>query len=289
MRLGFIGLGAMGQPMALRLLRAGHSLFVWARRPERLQALIEAGALGCRNPAEVAASAELVFTMVTADADVTGIAFGPGGLLHGFAPGGIHVDMSTISPQTTRRLAQRWAERGIAMLDAPVSGGVEAANSAKLAIMVGGEARTLARARPLFEILGATVVHVGGNGAGQVAKACNQMVMVAAIEACAEAMRLAAASGVAAERVLRAVMAGAAGSRVLEVFGGRMTARDFAAGVEARLHHKDFGILMAEAQRLACPLPVAAQVAQQLDALMALGWGGEDSASLLKVLEAAHA
>ncbi|OIR01673.1 2-hydroxy-3-oxopropionate reductase [mine drainage metagenome] len=289
MRLGFIGLGAMGQPMALRLLRAGHSLSVWARRPERLEALIEAGAEASRNPAEVAANAELVFTMATADADVAAIAFGPGGLVHGFAPGGIHVDMSTISVRTTRALAQRWTEKGIAMLDAPVSGGVVAANSGKLAIMVGGETRALIRARPLFEILGATIVHVGGTGAGQVAKACNQMVMVAAIEACAEAIRLATASGLAAERVLGAVMGGAGGSRVLEVFGARMAARDFAAGVEARLHHKDFGILMNEAQRLACPLPVAGQVAQQLNALMALGWGGEDSAALLRVLEAAHA
>ncbi len=288
MRLGFIGLGAMGQPMARQLLSAGHQLALWARRPDSLTPLLDQGALAYPNPSELARNAEVVFTMVTASDDVAALALGPDGLIYGAAPGSIHVDMSTIAPQVARRIAGRLAEKDIAMLDAPVSGGVAAAEKATLAIMVGGAAATLERVRPLLETLGKTIVHVGGHGAGQVAKACNQMVMVAAIEACAEAMRLAAASGVDPERVRTAMLGGAAGSVVLEVFGGRMAARDFQAGVEARLHHKDFAIMMQEAYRLGCPLPVAGQVWQQLNALMGHGWGGQDSVSLLKVLEVAN-
>jgi len=288
MRVGFIGLGAMGRPMALQLIRAGHQLSVWGRRRESLQPLLDQGARACASAAEVGGNAEIVFTMVTSGDDVAQLALGPDGLIHGCLPGSIHVDMSTIAPQTARRIADSWAAAGVAMLDAPVSGGVAAAQNATLAIMVGGGTETLARARPLLEALGKTIVHVGGHGAGQVAKACNQMVMVTAIEACAEAMRLAAVSGVDPERVRQAMMGGAAGSAVLEVFGRRMAARDFEGGVEARLHHKDFAILMSEACRLGCPLPVAGQVWPQLNALMSHGWGGKDSASLIRVLEAAH-
>ena len=151
--------------------------------------------------------------------------------------------------------------------------------------MAGGKAEVLARVRPLLERLGKTLVHVGPNGAGQVAKACNQMIMVSCIEAVAEAMLLAEKSGADPEKVRQALAGGSAGSRVLEVFGARMTARDFKAGVEARLHHKDFGILLDEAVTLGAPLPIAAQVWQQLNALMAQGWGREDTSTLLRVLE----
>lgn len=289
MKLGFIGLGAMGRPLAGHLLRAGHALAVWSRRPETAAPLLAAGAQVCASPAEVARHAEIVFTMVTGSEDVAALALGEEGLIHGgISAGGrfsMLVDMSTIAPAVARHVAACLGERGIGMLDAPVSGGVTAAENAALAIMVGGPAETLAQVRPLFALLGKTIVHVGENGAGQVAKACNQMVMVAAIEACAEAMRLAAASGVDQAKVRTALLGGAAGSRVLEVFGGRMVDREFRAGVEARLHHKDFGILLNEAQRLGCPLPIAAQVEQQLNALMAHGWGRDDSASLLRVVE----
>jgi 2-hydroxy-3-oxopropionate reductase len=151
--------------------------------------------------------------------------------------------------------------------------------------MAGGDAAVLERVRPLLLRLGKTVVHIGDNGAGQVAKACNQMIMVAAIQACAEAMHLAAASGVDTSRLREALLGGSAGSRVLEVMGERMAERDFAAGIEARLHHKDFGILLAEAHALGAPLPVAAQVGQQLNALMGQGMGKDDTSSLLRVLE----
>jgi 2-hydroxy-3-oxopropionate reductase len=286
MKLGFIGLGVMGRPMALHLIEAGHELSVYARRAEAAQPLVDAGAKACASPAEVAAASEVVFTMVTTGADVEQVALGEGGILHGAKPGTVVIDMGTIPPGTARRIAAQLAARGIETIDAPVSGGEVGARNATLAIMAGGKAEVLERVRPLLEKLGKTLVHVGPNGAGQVAKACNQTIMVSCIEAMAEAMLLAKQSGADPEKVRQALAGGSAGSRVLEVFGARMTARDFKAGVEARLHHKDFGILLDEAVTLGAPLPIAAQVWQQLNALMAQGWGREDTASLLRVLEA---
>ncbi len=286
MRLGFIGLGAMGRPMALHLLRAGHQLAVWARRPEAVEPLCAAGAASCASAASVARRAEVVFTNLTAGADVEQVVCGSDGLREGFAAGSILVDMSTIAPVMARSLAQRLARGGVEMLDAPVSGGEQGAIAATLAIMVGGQAVVLERVRPLFEILGKKIVHVGDSGAGQVAKACNQMVMVAAIQAVAEALHLSRAAGADPARVRQALAGGSAASRVLEVMGGRMVDRDFAAGVEARLHHKDYAVVLAEAHRLGLPMPVSAQVCQQLNALMAMGYGRSDTAALLRVLEA---
>jgi 2-hydroxy-3-oxopropionate reductase len=285
MKLGFIGLGAMGRPMALHLLKAGHELSVYARRAEAAQPLVEAGARRLATPAEVAAASEVVFTVVTTGADVEAVALGEGGIVHGARPGTVLVDMGTIPPGTARRIAAKLAERGIETIDAPVSGGEVGAQNATLAIMAGGKSEVLERVRPLLEKLGKTLVHIGPNGAGQVAKACNQMIMVSCIEAVAEALLLAEKAGVDPARVRQALSGGSAASRVLEFFGTRMAARDFTAGVEARLHHKDFGILMNEAAALGAPLPIAAQVWQQLNALMAHGWGREDTSSLLRVLE----
>jgi len=275
----------MGRPMAGHLIAAGHEVAVWARRPESAAPLAEAGARVHANPAELARHCEVVISVVTASADVEHLALGPDGLIDGLAAGAIHVDMSTIAPETARKVAARYAEKGIGWLDAPVSGGEVGARDATLAIMAGGEAGVLERVRPLFACLGKTVVHIGPAGAGQVAKACNQMIMVNAIQACAEAMRLAGAHGVDLHKVREALMGGSAASRVLDVMGGRMARRDFAAGIQSRLHHKDFAILMEEARQLGAPLPVAAQTWQQLNALMAMGGGRDDTASLLRVLE----
>jgi len=271
--------------MAGHLLAAGHALAVWARRPESAAPLAALGAQVCATPAALAQSCEVVISVVTASADVEALALGPQGLIEGFAPGGIHVDMSTIAPGTARKVATRYAEKGIGWLDAPVSGGEIGARDATLAIMAGGEAGVLARVQPLLACLGKTVVHIGPAGAGQVAKACNQMIMVNAIQACAEAMRLAGAHGVDLHKVREALLGGSAASRVLDVMGDRMARRDFAAGIQSRLHHKDFAILMEEARQLGAPLPVAAQTWQQLNALMAMGGGRDDTASLLRVLE----
>lgn len=285
MRVGFIGLGAMGLPMARHLAAAGHTLHVWARRPEALAPLADLAPQVAVSPAALAAACEAVISIVTADADVSGLVQGDSGLLQGARPGFVHVDMSTIGPDTARRLAAAYQAKGADFIDAPVSGGVQGAAAATLAIMVGGETAALERVRPLLACLGTRIVHVGASGAGQVAKACNQMVMVAAIEAVAEALHLAAAAGVDPARVQAALAGGSAASRVLEVMGERMVRRDFAAGVEARLHHKDFGIILRQAFALGVPLPLMAQVAQQLNALMGQGWGKADTAALLKVLE----
>jgi len=282
MKVGFIGLGAMGRPMALHLQRAGHDLHVWTRRPESAVGL---PATVCSSPAELGRRCEVVFTIITSSADVEAVALAPEGLIEGMAPDSVLVDCSTIAPDAARRIAARLGERGIHMLDAPVSGGTQGAIDATLAIMAGGDAAVLERVRPLLDCLGKRIVHIGPNGAGQVAKACNQMIMVAAIEAAAEAMRLATAAGVDCARVRQALAGGSAASRVLDVFGGRMVARDFAAGVEARLHHKDYGLVLEAARKSGVPVPLTAAVAQQLNALMAQGWGRDDTASLLRVLE----
>ncbi len=287
MKVGFIGLGVMGRPLAARLLDAGFELGVWARRPEAAAELVAQGARLYQTPAALAAASDVVVTIITHGADVEALAFGPEGLAAGFQAGAVHVDMSTISPDIARSLAQRYAVRGVAWVDAPVSGGGIAAEAGTLAIMAGAEAATLERVRPVLVCFGNRIVHIGEPGAGQVAKACNQMLMVSLIQACAEAMHLARANGVDLAAVRNALMGGSAASRVLEVFGGRMVERDFVAGVQARLHHKDFAILMRDAVRLGIPLPVAAQVWQQLNALMAQGWGGDDTSCLVRVLEAA--
>ena len=284
MRLGFIGFGAMGRPMAEHLMKAGHQLFVWSRRPPSADSLLALGATWCDSPAAVASASEIVCTNVTGSTDVEGLA---GELAQGFSAGGIHLDFSTIAPGAARRIADAYVGRGVDFVDAPVSGGSGGAQAATLSIMWGGKSALATRLQPIFEVLGKTIVRVGEVGAGQVAKACNQMVMVAAIEACAEAARLAEAAGVDFAKVRSAMLGGSAGSRVLDVFGGRMAARDFRAGVEARLHHKDYALLMDEATRIGVPLPVSAAVWQQLNALMVRGWGRDDTSSLLRVLETA--
>ncbi|ENO77277.1 NAD(P)-dependent oxidoreductase [Thauera mechernichensis] len=289
MRIGFIGLGAMGESMARHLRAAGHPLAVWARRPESAAGLVAEGVPLCATPAELAARSEVVVTIVTASADVEALAFGGDGLAEGFAKGAIHLDMSTIAPDTARRLAERYARQGVDWVDAPVSGGPQGARDATLAIMAGAHPEVLERVRPLLEVLGKRIVHIGPPGAGQVAKACNQMIMVSVVQACAEAMRLAAAHGVDLAAVRTALLGGSASSRMLEIMGDKMVRRDFSAGIEARLHHKDFGILMNEAATAAVPLPIAAQVWQQLNALMAQGMGRDDISSLLRVLEATQA
>jgi 2-hydroxy-3-oxopropionate reductase len=288
-RIGFIGLGSMGQAMAGRLLAAGHEIFVWGRRIASTNSLVEQGATLCSSPAALAKMVEVVCTNVTSSADVDGLVRAEDGLLAGLVGGAMHIDFSTIAPEVARRIASDYAARGVDFIDAPVSGGSGAAQSGTLAIMWGGcEARAdelAERLKPIFDCIGKTTVYVGAPGAGQVAKACNQMVMVAAIEAVAEAALLAGAHHLDFAKVHQAMNGGSAASRVLEVFGGRMVQRDFAAGVEARLHHKDFGLLLGEAVHLGAPLPIAATVAQQLNALMSQGGAKHDTSALLRVLE----
>jgi 2-hydroxy-3-oxopropionate reductase len=283
MNIGFIGFGTMGQPMAGHLLKAGHSLRVWSRRAASADFAVALGAVRCASVQELASGSEIVCTNVTGSADVAGLA---GELRPGLAPGAIHLDFSTIAPGVARAIAARHRECGVDFVDAPVSGGGVGARNATLAIMWGGREELGTRLAPIFSVLGKSAVRIGEAGAGQVAKACNQMILVNLIEACAEAAVLANAAGVDFGLVREAMLGGSAASRALDVFGGRMATRDFAAGVEARLHHKDYALLMDEATRIGAPLPATAAVWQQLNALMAQGWGTADTSSLLRVLEA---
>jgi len=284
-RIAFIGLGIMGRPMALNLRRAGYELAVYARRPESMEPLAAAGAMTWGSPAEAALQADVIFTMVADTSDVEQVVLGPGGVLEGATAGAVLVDMSTISASATRALAQRLAGAGLAMLDAPVSGGELGAIEGTLSIMVGGEAPVFERVRPLFEVLGRNIVHVGGNGAGQVCKSCNQIVVGATIAGVAEAILLARAAGVDPARVREALLGGFAASRILEVHGQRMIEGNFAPGFKARLHQKDMRIVGEAAHELGLGLPGAAAIAQYLNALVGQGLGELDSAAIYKVLE----
>jgi len=285
-RVGFIGLGIMGRPMALNLRKAGHSLSVYARRPESMEPLAQAGAATYGSPAELAACSDVVLTMVSDTADVEEVIFGRNGVIEGAAAGSVVVYMSTVSPSATRSMAERLVEQGVSMLDAPVSGGEVGAINATLSIMVGGERETFERVRPLFQAMGENIVHIGSNGAGQVCKSCNQILVGATIAGVAEAILLARASGVDPARVREALLGGFANSRILEVHGRRMIEGDFAPGFKARLHRKDMGIVTAAAEELGLALPGAAQIAEYLDALVGLGLGEQDSAAIYRVIGA---
>jgi 2-hydroxy-3-oxopropionate reductase len=282
---GFIGLGIMGRPMALNLLKHGHRLAVWARRPESMQPLVEAGACGCAGPAAVAAHAAVVFSMVADAPDVEQVALGAGGVAEGAQPGTVFVDMSTIAPAAAREIARRLAGCGVEMLDAPVSGGEAGAIAGTLSIMVGGPDAAFARVEPLFACMGTAITHVGASGAGQVAKACNQVVTGMAVAALAEAFNFARKAGADPARVHEALLGGFAWSKILENHGRRMLERSFEPGFKAWMHQKDLRIVAGEAQRLGLALPGAAATGQMFNAMVGCGLGEKDSVAMLALLE----
>lgn len=284
MQLGFIGLGIMGRPMALNLMKAGHSLSVYARREAAMTPLIDGGASACSSPREIANVADISFVMVSDTSDVEEVVLGKDGFIQGARRGTVLVDMSTIAPVNTRSVAAKLAGAGVDMLDAPVSGGEIGAINGSLAIMVGGKPQIFERVRPLFEILGKNIVHVGDHGAGQVAKACNQVVVALTIEAVGEAMLFAQKNGVDAARVREALMGGFAASRILEVHGKRMLDDDFRPGFKLKLHQKDMRIVMETAHALGLAMPGAALVTQQMNALIGSGDGELDSSAVIKAL-----
>jgi 2-hydroxy-3-oxopropionate reductase len=284
-RIGFIGLGIMGRPMASNLVRAGYPLWVYARRPEATQPLADLGAHSCYSIRQVAESTDIIITMVADTADVEQVIIGDNGILSGCRAGSIVVDMSTVSPDVTRVLAKQLAECNVEMLDAPVSGGEVGAVEGNLSIMVGGKASVFNRVRPVFEVLGRNIVHVGDHGAGQITKACNQVVVAQNINAVAEALVLAANAGVDPARVREALLDGFAGSRVLEVHGQRMLERQFEPGFRARMHQKDLRIALETANQHGVALPGTAQVAQWLNALVGRGDGEMDHSALITVFE----
>ena len=285
MDVGFIGLGLMGRPMALNLIKAGHRVHVWSRRRESMQPLLDAGAGDCASAAEVARRASLTISMVADAPDVEQVTLGPDGVADGARAGHIHIDMSTIAPAAAQSIATRLVERGIIALDAPVSGGEPGAIAATLTIMVGGEAEAFERVQPLFEAMGKSITRIGEAGAGQVAKACNQIITGVGVASVAEALNFAAKSGVDGAKVREALLGGFAFSRILENHGQRMLARNFKPGFKAWMHQKDVRIVMDEAHRLGLALPTAAATMQLFNAMAGSGLGEDDSVALLKLLE----
>jgi 3-hydroxyisobutyrate dehydrogenase-like beta-hydroxyacid dehydrogenase len=285
-KIAFVGAGNMGRPMIRHLVAAGYPVTVSVRRPEVRAAVMALGVEVADSPAAAARDAAFVCTNVTSTGDVEEVLLGAQGAARAAPAGALCVDFSTISPIAARDLARRVEALGHAFLDAPVSGGVVGAEAATLSIMVGGRAGVFERARPLLGVLGRVVTHVGDSGAGQIAKACNQIVQVVNIEGIAEAMHFASALGGDLHKILAAISAGMAGSKMLDLMGPKMAARDFRAGIEARLHAKDFGLVCGVARQAGLELPAAERVHNQLGRLLERGWGGEDTSSLLRVLEA---
>ncbi len=283
---GYIGLGIMGKPAAANLLRAGYPLIVFARRPEQAASLISQGAQASATPADLARQCEFIFTNVSDTPDVKEILLGGNGVIHGAKEGAIVADMSTISPAATRQMAATLAEKKIELLDAPVSGGEKGAIEGALSFMVGGNAEAFARALPLFNAMGKTVTLVGESGAGQTAKACNQIVIGATIEGIAEAFRLAQKNGVDAARVRQALMGGFAASKVMEIHAARMLSGDYAPGFKAALHRKDMKIALENAEQFSAPLPGAEIFLHRLDKLIEGGGGDLDSSAVFKILQA---
>jgi 2-hydroxy-3-oxopropionate reductase len=285
MRIGFIGLGIMGRPMALNIKKAGHHLVV----PERasLTSEFRAAAEVVADAAAVARGAEVIVLMVPDTPDVETALFGAGGVAEGLSAGKLVIDMSSIDPIATKDFAARIEKRGCQYLDAPVSGGEVGARQASLTIMVGGPAAAFARAKPLFEVMGKNITHVGEmNGAGQTCKVANQIIVALNIEAVAEALLFAARAGADPARVRDALMGGFASSRVLEVHGQRMLDHAFTPGFRVRLHQKDLNLALTAARQLGLALPNTAIAQQMFSAVVAQGGADRDHAALLEALEA---
>ena len=275
----------MGAPMARNLLKGGFTLSVWARRPEAIAALVGAGAIAAESAAHVAASSDIVMTMVTDTRAVEDVILGELGVASGARPGLLVVDHSTIDPAATKRIAGELQARGLDMLDAPVSGGGAAAETGTLAMMVGGSKAALDRAMPALSCYAKSIVHIGPNGAGQVAKACNQICTIVNQLAAAEAMLLAERAGVDPRVVKEALMGGFAASRMLDLQAPKMIARDFQGKIESRLHHKDIHIVLEIARSLDIELPASAAAAAVLDQLQQNGGARQDSAAIFNVLD----
>jgi 2-hydroxy-3-oxopropionate reductase len=284
--LGFIGLGVMGKPMAGHLLKAGYAVVVHNRSRGKVDELVAQGAKGAASPAEVARQATVVITMLPDTPDVERVLTGPDGVLAGVQKGALVIDMSSISPVATERLAALVAEKGAAMLDAPVSGGEIGAINATLSIMVGGDEAAFNRARPIFEAMGnrERIVHIGKSGAGQVCKVCNQVAIGGALAGVSEAFALARKAGVDAARVRAALLGGFAASKVLEVHGERMLTGNYKPGFRARLYQKDLRLANEAAAANNVAMPGTAIVTQMVNALVAAGGGDLDYAALGTVL-----
>ena len=283
--IGFIGLGIMGKPMARNLIKAGYLLTVHNRSRGAVDELVREGAKDGRTPRGVAEESDMIITMLPDSPDVQQVVTGPSGVLEGLRKGAVLVDMSTISPMVTQDLAKAVRSKGAEMLDAPVSGGEKGAVEATLSIMVGGPEEIFARVKPVFEVMGKNIVHIGATGAGQVTKACNQIVVALTIQAVSEALVLASKAGVDPGKVRQALLGGFAQSRILDVHGQRMLERNFKPGFRVRLHQKDLNIGLSTGKNLGVPLPATAVVQEAFTALQGLGRGDQDHSSLVTVIE----
>ncbi len=284
-RLGFIGLGIMGKPMARNLLKAGFPLIVYSRRRSSVEELVIDGATGARSSHEVAKASDVVITMVTDTPDVRDVIVGENGALSGLRAGGVIIDMSTISPSATREIAEVALAKGVEYLDAPVSGGEGGAIAGTLSIMVGGKEETFTIALPILQAMGKNIIHVGGVGAGQLTKLCNQIAVAVTNLAMSEALLFGAKAGIDLEKMHKAISGGAAGSWQLSNLGPRIFQRDFAPGFMVKLQQKDLRLVLQEADRLQLALPATSLVHNLFNALEAMGARDEGTQALVKVLE----
>jgi len=284
-RIGFIGLGIMGKPMARNLLRAGYPLVVHNRSRGAVDSLAAEGAQAASNPREVAEGSDVVITMLPDTPDVQSVALGADGILSGARPGLTHIDMSTILPQAGREVAAALAERGAEMLDAPVSGGPQGAAEGTLSIMVGGSRATFETCRPILEVMGRTIVYMGDHGAGHTAKLCNQVACVLNLLGVCEMLVLGGKAGLDLNRVIEAVGAGLGSSAIRTNHGPKMLARDFSPGFFVRLQQKDLRLALATAEELGVPLAGTALVQQLLRTLEAEGKGEQGTQALVRVIE----
>jgi len=284
-RVGFVGLGIMGQGMARNLLKAGYSVRVWNRTSSRMDPLIEAGAAAGASPADVAANCDIIAVCVSDTPDVEEVILGENGILSGVQAGALVIDFSTISPQATIDIADRLSAKGVKMLDAPVSGGSEGAANGTLSIMIGGDEDQVERARGLFEAMGNTITHVGKQGAGQTVKLVNQILVVGNCLAMCEALIFAQAGGVDLEKCLNAVTGGAAGSWMLANRGPQIIDRDWRPGFTINLQQKDVRLIMQEADALGVPVLLSGQVFSLYRTLQQAGLGEEGNHALVKALE----
>jgi 2-hydroxy-3-oxopropionate reductase len=282
--IGFVGLGIMGFPMASQLQAHGHQLYI-SPASKRADEMLQAGAVGCGSLKEIAERAEITILMVPDTPQVEAALFGPDGLAEGLSPDKLVIDMSSISPLATKGFAQKLTDKGVSYLDAPVSGGEVGAKSATLSIMVGGTDAAFERARPLFELLGKSITHVGANGAGQTAKVANQIIVALNIAAVGEALIFASRAGADPAKVREALLGGFASSRVLEVHGQRMLERTFAPGFRIGLHRKDLNLALASGNELGLPLPQTAFCQQLLNAADAAGEAELDHSAIVRSLE----
>ncbi|MFJ9444106.1 2-hydroxy-3-oxopropionate reductase [Kitasatospora sp. NPDC101235] len=284
-KIAFIGLGIMGSPMAANLVKAGHHVTGFNLTQPPIDALVAAGGHGATSIADAVKDAEVVITMVPADPQVEQVVLGEGGVLENARPGTLVIDMSSITPQTSIKVGAAAGEKGIRTLDAPVSGGEAGAVEAVLSIMVGGAAEDFAEAKPLFDVLGTTVVHVGPSGAGQTVKAANQLIVAVNIQVLAEAVVFLENAGVDLAAALDVLGGGLAGSTVLNRKRANMLNREFAPGFRIDLHHKDMGIVTDAARAVGAALPVGAVVAQLVASARANGDGSLDHSALLRGVE----